>query len=62
VSHELAVLYQVQQGDTETARLQAALAGLDNGDELASEIASAEAELADLREKRRTTSKEQMDC
>jgi len=62
VSDELAILYQVQQGDTETARLQAALAGLDNGDELASQITSAEAELADLQGARRTTDKEQMDC
>ena len=62
MSDELAVLYQVQQADTETRRLQAALAGLDNGDELASEIVSAEAELVDLLEQRRATDKEQMDC
>lgn len=61
MSHELAVVYQVQQADTEMARLQAALGGLNNGDELASEIASAEAELADLREKRRATDREQLD-
>jgi hypothetical protein len=44
VSDELAILYQVQQVDTELAQLRAALAKLDNGAELKIEVAAAENE------------------
>lgn len=45
---EMALLYEVQQADLEIARLQAALAGLDSGEELKAEIAAAEEELTAL--------------
>jgi uncharacterized protein len=48
VSADLAVLYHVQQLDTELARLRAELAALLTGDELTAEIAAAEAERTDL--------------
>jgi len=61
VSEDLAILYQVQQADTEIARLRQALAGLDDGAQLESEVAAAEAELAGLREEERTAEKESLD-
>ncbi len=61
VSDDLAILYEVQQADIELARLQAALAGLDAGDELAAQAAEAEAELAKLREELHATENESMD-
>lgn len=44
VSDDLAMLYQVQEVDTELARLRAALAKLDNGAALKLEVAAAENE------------------
>lgn len=61
MSGELAILYEVQQADTELARLREALAGLDAGDELAAQAEEAEAELARLREQHRATNNEAAD-
>jgi predicted nucleic acid-binding Zn-ribbon protein len=62
VTDNLAVLYSVQQADTEIARLREALTGLDTGTELESQVAAVEAELVTLREERRTAEKESLDC
>jgi len=48
VSEELAVLYQLQQVDTELARVKAELAKLDSGLELKAEVAAAENEYKTL--------------
>lgn len=61
MSEDLAILYRVQQADTEIARLRQALAGLDTGAGIASELAAAEAELAALRERQRAAEKESLD-
>lgn len=61
MSDELVILYEVQQADAELARLREALAGLDAGEELESEIAAAQAELANLREQHRSTEEEATD-
>lgn len=61
VSQELAVLYDVQKTDTEIASLKEALAGLDTGAELQSQIAAAEAELASLLARHHGTEKESRD-
>ena len=61
MTEELAILYRVQQADTEIARLRQALAGLDSGEELASEVAAAEGELSALRERQRAAEKESLD-
>jgi len=62
VSETMKDLYKVQRNDTEIARREAALAGLDNGDELAEEVAAAEAELSRLGEEHRGTDKEYVDA
>jgi len=49
VSEELALLYQVQQVDTELASLRADLAKLDDGAELTAEVGAAENEHKSLR-------------
>jgi hypothetical protein len=61
LSEQLAVLYDVQQADLEIARLKAALAGLDTGEELRTEITAAEEELAALRRQLHTTEAEHRD-
>ena len=61
MSEDLAVLYEVQQADLETARLKAALVSLDNGDALRSSIASAEAELGPLQAQVHATETEHRD-
>jgi predicted nucleic acid-binding Zn-ribbon protein len=61
VNEELAILYQVQQLDTETARRQQALAELDTGAELEQEMAALSAELADLRLRQEAAEKENLD-
>lgn len=60
-SPELATLYQVQQADTEIARLKQALSGLDDGSALAAEIAAEEAELKRLLDRHQTTENESLD-
>lgn len=62
MSEELAVLYQVQQADTEIARLREALAALDTGASLEMELATAEAELAAVRARHHATERESLDC
>lgn len=62
VSEAMKVLYRVQQGDTEIAGRETALAGLDDGAELADELAAAEADLARLQEQHRATDKDNLDC
>lgn len=61
MSQELAVLYQVQVVDTETARVNGALAGLDSGEGLRAEIGAAESELAALLQRHHETEKESLD-
>ncbi len=61
MSEELAILFQVQEADTELARLGQALAGLDSGAQLESEVAAAEAELAGLREQEHAAERESLD-
>lgn len=58
---ELAILCLVQEADTEIARLSQALVDLDPGDALESEVNSAEAELAALREQHEVTERQQLD-
>ena len=48
MSEELALLYQVQQVDTELASLKADLAKLDDGAELTAEVSAAENEYKSL--------------
>lgn len=48
MSEELAILYQLQQVDTDLARLKAELAKLDNGAELKMEVAASETEYKTL--------------
>jgi predicted nucleic acid-binding Zn-ribbon protein len=61
VSEELAILHKVQQADTEIARHEQALADLDTGAELSSEIDVLEAELSDLRKQLQAAEKENLD-
>lgn len=61
MSDDLAILHEVQQADTELARLRDALAGLDTGDELAAQIQEAQGELVRLLEQHRATEKEATD-
>ena len=61
MSDDLAILHEVQQADTELARLRDALAGLDTGDELAAQIQEAQRELARLLQQHRATEKEATD-
>ena len=61
VTDDLAMVYKIQQADTEIARLRQALDSLDTGAELESEIAAVEAELAGLREQQRAAEKESLD-
>lgn len=61
MSQELAILYEVQQIDTEIASLKGTLAGLDSGAELEVGIAGAEAELASLLNRHHGTEKESLD-
>jgi predicted nucleic acid-binding Zn-ribbon protein len=61
VNEELAILYQVQQFDTEIGRRRLALAALDTGAELDQEIAVLTEELADLRRKPQVAEKESLD-
>ncbi|MCJ7822015.1 MAG: C4-type zinc ribbon domain-containing protein [Armatimonadetes bacterium] len=58
---DLAILHEVQQADTELARLRDALAGLDTGDELAAQIQEAQRELEGVLEQHRATEKEATD-
>jgi predicted nucleic acid-binding Zn-ribbon protein len=58
VSDELAILYQVQQVDTELAQLRAALAKLDSGAELKTELAAAENEYKTLLSRHHTAEAE----
>lgn len=58
---DLAILHEVQQADTELARLRDALAGLDTGDELAAQIQEAQRELEGLLEQHRATEKDATD-
>ncbi len=61
MSDDLAILHEVQQADTQLARLRDALAGLDTGDELAAQIQEAQQELARLVLQHRATEKEATD-
>jgi predicted nucleic acid-binding Zn-ribbon protein len=61
VRDDLAILHEVQQADTELARLRDALAGLDTGDELAAQIQEAQRELEGLLEQHRATEKDATD-
>lgn len=61
MSDDLAILHEVQQADTELARLRDALAGLDTGDELAVQIQETQRELERLLEQHRATEKEATD-
>ena len=61
MSDDLAILHEVQQADTELARLRDALAGLDSGDELAAQIEETRRGLEGLLVQHRTTEKESMD-
>lgn len=58
---ELALLYDLQQVDSELARLREVLAGLETGDALQAEIAAAEAQMASLLERHHGTEKESLD-
>ncbi len=58
---ELAILYQVQQLDTEIAQLVKALSSLDSGRELEQEIVLLQAELAELRGQQQAAEKENLD-
>ena len=62
MSGDLAILYQVQQLDSEAARLRETLAALDSGEDLEAEVAAAESELAALLGRHRSTEKESLDC
>jgi predicted nucleic acid-binding Zn-ribbon protein len=61
VSDDLAILHEVQQADTELARLRDALAGLDTGDELAAQSQEAQRELDRLLVQHRATEKDATD-
>jgi len=61
VSEELRILYKVQIADTEIARRQQALTELDTGAELEQEIASLQAELAELGARREALENETLD-
>jgi predicted nucleic acid-binding Zn-ribbon protein len=61
LGEELAVLYDVQQADLEIARLKAALAGLDTGEEIRAQIGAAEEELAALQRQLQTSETEHRD-
>jgi len=61
VSQELATLYEVQKTDTEIASLKEALAKLDSGAELQSQIAAAEAGLTSLLSRHHDIEKESLD-
>jgi hypothetical protein len=60
VSRDLAILYEIQQADTEIAATKGAMAALDRGVELESQIAADEAELASLVERHRGTERESL--
>ena len=61
MSHDLAVLYEIQKADIEIAVMKEAMASLDNGAEFESQIAVEEAELAALRDRHRGTERESLD-
>ena len=60
MSEELAALCQVQEVDTEMARLAAALAGLEDGQALQAEVAAVESGLAALRDRHRASEQESL--
>jgi len=62
LSQDLAVLFQVQQADTEICRLQATLNSLDAGATLEAEVGAAQAELDALLARRHKTEEESLDC
>ncbi len=62
VSAEFNNLYKVQQSDSEIARLQQALDGLDTGAELESQVRQLETELAELGAQLRASEKENLAC
>ncbi|MGA3058679.1 MAG: hypothetical protein ABSE70_11755, partial [Candidatus Limnocylindrales bacterium] len=57
----LAILYEIQKVDTEIAAVKDAMAELDTGVELESQIAAEDAELASLVERHRGTERESLD-
>jgi hypothetical protein len=61
VSHDLAVLYEIQKVDTEISAVKGAIAALDQGADLELQIAADEAELASLVERHRGTERESLD-
>ena len=62
MSDELAILYQVQQIDSELARFTDELSGLDTGEALQAEIEAAESEMKDLEAQHHSTERESTDC
>jgi len=62
VSDELAILYQVQQIDSELARFTDELSGLDTGEALQAEIEAAETEMKDLEAEHHSVERESTDC
>lgn len=61
MSHDLAILYEIQKVDTEIAAVKDAMAALDTGVDLESQIAAEAAELASLVERHRGTERESLD-